>query len=137
MTRRIPGQWVPADVNLAYDPAIMKAGPMAELLFRRANEYCKKYSRDGVVYFEDLAVIAAGLPGDPRKLAHKLVDFNLWEAIDGGWFIRSYLKWNLSQDEIKAAAESKKRGALKTNHRRYHQDQPADDCPICQGGDPE
>ena len=58
MARRIPGQFVPCDVNLATDPAVMAAGPLAELIFRRANEYIKKNKRDGILLHLDLPFVA-------------------------------------------------------------------------------
>lgn len=131
MGRRIPSEFVPSDVNLASDPAIMRAGHLAELLFRRANEHAKRANRDGDIYEMELGIIAYGIPGNHRKLADALVREHLWEPIKDGWLIRSWLKWNLSQSEQADERERKRVGAIKTNHRKHlEQDQ---SCPICRG----
>ena len=90
MARRIPGEFVPCDVNLSSDPAIMRAGPMAELLFRRANEHAKRAARDGVIYKVELPLVAHGMTRSER-LADALVANNLW--IDEGehWAIPVYV----------------------------------------------
>lgn len=132
MARRIPGIFVPCDVNLTSDPAIMAAGPMAELVFRRANEYVKKNHRDGQVLTHDLPVIAIGIPS-PAKLAARLVDVGLWEKNPKGWLIRSYLKWNLSEAEQAEERVQKRVGAAKTNHKKgLHKEEPDPICPQCQ-----
>lgn len=131
MARRIPGEFVPSDVNTASDPAIMRAGAMAELLFRRANEYAKRNDRDGVIYSIELGVIAHGIPGKHCTLAAALVREQLWEERPDGWFIRSFLKWNLSQADQVEERDRKRLGAIKTNHKKHTEPDPA--CPICRG----
>ena len=131
MARRIPGEFVPCDVNLSSDPAIMRAGPMAELLFRRANEHAKRAARDGVIYKVELPLVAHGMTR-PERLADALVANNLW--IDEGehWSIRSFLKWNLSQAEQQAEREKKQAAAVLGNHKKHHQTERSADCPHCE-----
>ena len=131
MARRIPGEFVPCDVNLSSDPAIMRAGPMAELLFRRANEHAKRAARDGVIYKVELPLVAHGMTR-PERLADALVANNLW--IDEGehWSIRSFLKWNLSQAEQQAEREKKQAAAILGNHKTHHQTERSADCPHCE-----
>lgn len=132
MARRIPGEFVPCDVNLVSDPAIMRAGPLAELLFRRANEYAKKCDRDGEIYSLEIGIIAHGIPGKPDAHAAALVREGLWAQTADGWLIRSFLKWNLSQTEQREDREKKRLAAQLTNHKRYHEADPQPDCPHCQ-----
>ena len=131
MARRIPGEFVPCDVNLSSDPAIMRAGPMAELLFRRANEHAKRAARDGVIYKVELPLVAHGMTR-PERLADALVANNLW--IDEGehWSIRSFLKWNLSQAEQQVEREKKQAAAILGNHKKHHQTERSADCPHCE-----
>ena len=131
MARRIPGEFVPCDVNLSSDPAIMRAGPMAELLFRRANEHAKRAARDGVIYKVELPLVAHGMTRSER-LADALVANNLW--IDEGehWAIRSFLKWNLSQAEQQVEREKKQAAAILGNHKKHHQTERSADCPHCE-----
>ena len=135
MSSKIPGEFVPCDVNLANDPAILHAGFKAELLFRRANEYAKRMNRDGVIYPVELPIIAHGIPGDARKLVDSLIDAGLWENTENGLVIRSFLKWNMSQAEQSEAREKKRIGAMKTNHKKgQHADKLDSECPLCQEG---
>jgi len=132
MGRRIPGEFVPCDVNLANDPDIMRAGALAELLFRRANEHAKRNDRDGLIYDVELPIVCHGIPGKPCTHAAALVREGLWEERPGGWLIRSFLKWNLSQSEQVEDRDKKRSAALLTNHKRYHTDEPQTECIHCQ-----
>ena len=133
MARRIPGEFVPSDVNLANDPAIMRAGALAELLFRRANEYSKRNHRDGTVEAVELGVIAHGIPGRPQVHADALVREGLWEVTGDGWYIRSFLKWNASQLEQAEVRAQKRRGAAAANHKRgAHAGRVDAECSACQ-----
>jgi hypothetical protein len=132
MTRRIPGVFVPSDVNTANDPAIMAAGPMAELIFRRANEYAKKNNRDGLIFTFDLPIVANGIP-NAAKHAARLVDVNLWEERPDGWLIGSFLKWNLSVAEQAEAKQANRIGAFLSNHKKGQHTEPIPECPACAG----
>lgn len=134
MAKTIPGEFVPCDVNLSSDPAIMRAGPMAELLFRRGNEHAKRTSRDGVLYSVELSLIAHGIPKAQQNAAvAALVREQLWVDREDHWEIRSFLKWNLSQDEQAAKREANRVGALKSNHKQgRHSDERSPDCPLCE-----
>ena len=135
MAWRIPSEFVPCDVNLANDPAIMRAGPLAELLFRRANEYVKRMNRDGTLDRVELPVIALGIPGKGSSHADALVREGLWEETDTGWFIRSFLKWNPSLATQAEAKAQRRKGAANTNHKRgLHADEADAECPLCQEG---
>lgn len=134
MARRIPGEFVPSDVNLANDPAIMRAGPWAELLYRRALEYVKRSNRDGIVCAVELGIIGFGIPGKAASHAAALVREGLWEESGDDYVIRSWLKWNLSQEEQAEERSRKRAGSILTNHKRYHTDSPQADCPHCKGG---
>jgi len=131
MTRRIPGQFVPSDVNTASDPAIMQAGPLAELIYRRANEYVKKNHRDGIVYVLDLPIIGNAI-SQPSRYAARLVAVGLWDEIPGGWRIHSWMKWNLSLAEQAEAKAKNIVGALITNHNLDRHKKPKKGCPLCE-----
>ncbi len=131
MARRIPGEFVPCDVNLASDPAILRAGPFAELVYRRALEYVKRTGRDGQVYAVELPLIAHGIPGKPATHAAALVQQGLWQDNGDGWLIRSWTKWNLTQEEQAEERDRKRLAAVLTNHKRYHKAEPHPDCPHC------
>ena len=133
MARRIPGEFVPSDVNLANDPAIMRAGAWAELLFRRANEYAKRMHRDGTIEAVELRIITHGIPGRPEVHAEALVREGLWEPTKDGWYIRSFLKWNASQAEQAEVRAQKRRGAAVANHKKgAHAGRFDSECLTCQ-----
>lgn len=135
MARRIPGEFVPSDVNLANDPAILRAGPWAELVFRRGNEYVKRMHRDGTIEFIELRVIAHGIPGKAEAHAEALVREGLWEVIADGWYVRSFLKWNASQLEQAEVRAAKRRAAAVKHHKAGGHDERFDpECPSCQEG---
>ena len=135
MARRVPGLWVPSDVNLANDPAIISAGYRAELLFSRANEYAKRMGRDGIIYPVELPIIAHGIPGKPLPMAEALIEAGLWVDTDEGIVIRSFLKWNMSNAEQDDVRERRRVGAMKTNHNKGAHNEIADaECPLCQEG---
>ena len=132
MAWRVPGEFVPCDVNLANDPAILRAGPMAELLFRRANEYVKRVNRDGVLEAVELPVVALGMTGKPTTYAAALVREGLWEEVENGWFIRSFLKWNPSSAVQEQQKVQRRQGAAKTNHNKgLHRGSLDPECSLC------
>lgn len=131
MARRIPGEFVPSDVNLVDDPSIMRAGAMAELLFRRANEHAKRTHRDGLIYAIELTKLCHGIPGRATNHADALVREGLWDQSGADYVIRSFLKWNLSQEEQSEAKRQKQIGAIKTNHKKHTEKESS--CPICRG----
>lgn len=132
---KVPGEFVPCDVNLANDPAIMRAGASAELLFRRANEYVKRVNRNGHLERVELSTVALGIPGRATTHADALVREGLWEPTDNGWMIRSFLKWNPPL-EVQAEMRAQRRtGAAITNHKKgAHAGRVDAGCPLCRDG---
>lgn len=131
MARRIPGEFVPSDVNTRSHPQIRQAGCLAELLFRRGNEHIKATKRDGILYKFDLEVFGVGIDGDLKRHARSLVKVGLWKDMGDTWLVPGYLNWNHTQAEIAEAKEAKRLGAMKTNHRKHKEPDP--DCHICRG----
>lgn len=115
-----PGPYVPLDVNYARDRAIAAAGEEAELLYVRALAYCKHTYSDGFVPDFDIDEVAKRLKKVPARIA-ALVREGLWTAVDGGWVVRNWSRWNESTDELKAKRE---RDAERQRKRRG---QPKDD----------
>jgi len=125
---RIPGEFVPLDVNYSHDRAIRQAGYQAEILFIRGLTYARKMYKvtNGLIPDYDLPSIAAGIP-NYKKHAATLVQERLWMTAKGGWHIRSFAKWN---PEIDRAAQST--GGALGNHNRWHVDGKwSPDCVFC------
>lgn len=130
MAGKIPGEFVPLDVNYSHDRAIRQAGPMGELLFIRGLAYARRMFKvtEGLIPDYDLPTVAAGIPNAKRH-ASALVRERLWIASRGGWRIRSFEKWN---PEIDRAAQST--GGALGNHNRWHTEgRWSPDCAFCGG----
>lgn len=130
---RIPGEFVPLDVNYAHDRAIRQAGPSAELLFIRAMTYARRMKTNGYVPDYDLPVIGVGIPKIERHAA-ELVRVRLWSTAAGGWKFRSWEKWNPVSDADRQVRQSK--GGRLGNHNRWHVGGvTSDDCEFCSIGE--
>jgi hypothetical protein len=127
---KAPTGFVPLDMNYLRDPAIRKAGPDAELLYVRSLAHCKAGQTDGKVWEYDLPVVAVGLKNTAARVT-ALVRENLWVKCDGYWLIRSWAKWNMTQQEIAEDKSKKRDAAIKTNHDRWHGDRTDPNCPHC------
>lgn len=114
---RIPGEFVPLDVNYSHDRAIRAAGPLGELLFIRSLAYSRRTRSFGHLPDYDLPVIGVGIPA-VAKHAAALVRHGLWDAEEGGWSIRSWEKWNPSATQ--AVRDKQSTGGALGNHRKWH-----------------
>jgi hypothetical protein len=104
MVQRVKGNgsYAPLGVGYFRDDAIIEAGPDAELLFVRGLAFCAESMSDG--YITDLQLthhVGAGLrPSSVKKRAETLVKVGLWTRISGGYLVKSWLKWNVTADDI-------------------------------------
>lgn len=138
MARRIPGEFVPLDLNLPRDIKIRKAGPDAELLYIRGLIYLKGADYDGFIPDFDIPALAVGCRNIPAS-TKKLVAVGLWERVEHddmqGYNCTAWLKWNMSQAELEEQRIARRLGALKTNHDRgLHKDEPHPECERCKKG---
>lgn len=102
MTRRL-GPYAPLSATYAQDDAIIRAGEAAELLFVRGMAWCGQAHSDGfMTEAQVLTYVGAGLAKVADRIA-QLVEVGLWLIEEGGYRIRSWLRWNRSEDEIEAA----------------------------------
>lgn len=102
MTRhvRATGGFAPLSAHYYKDDAILAVGPMAELLFVRSLAFCTEVLSDGFITERQLSRLVAPDLVDVSELAVILVNGGLWERVNGGYLIRSWLKWNRSREEI-------------------------------------
>lgn len=99
MSRRL-GPYAPLSATYASDDAIIEAGEAAELLYCRGLAFCSTSNSDGYVTDAQLIrYVAVGMK-DAKKRASRLVEVGAWERVDGGYIVRSWLKWNKSSDEL-------------------------------------
>lgn len=111
--------YVPLDADYYYDPRMIDAGPMAELLYVRGLCFAKRTEKDGFIAESQLKAIATGIP-KPRALADRLVANGAWEKVDDGWQISAWLKRNKSAAQIAHAKEAARLKSLLGNHERWH-----------------
>ena len=93
------GPYAPLAAGYYLDDALLEAGERAEVLFTRALAFSSNASADGFVTDRQVIAIGIGMR-DAAKRAARLVEVGLWERVDGGYQIRSWLKWNRSAEEI-------------------------------------
>lgn len=98
------GSYAPLSAHYYLDDAIARAGEAAELLFLRGLAFTAGVLSDGVITDAQLdRGPGVGMP-DAEERAERLVEVGLWERIDGGYHIRSWLDWNWSRERILEAA---------------------------------
>ena len=112
--------WVRLDANIGTHDKVLallgeKDGHKAFTTYVCALGWSGGHGTDGAIPAGALPV----LHGTPR-IAQLLVKHRLWEPADNGWTIRNY---SLRQElEVVTAAkrDAQRRGAARTNCRRYH-----------------
>lgn len=99
MARKKPGPYAPLSAHYADDDRIMSAGEEAELLYLRALAYCARTPKtEGHLTFAQVKT-RLGLDGAESR-AEKCAEVGLLVRTDSGYRITSWLKWNLSADEV-------------------------------------
>lgn len=105
-----PDVWIALSAHYWQDPAVISAGVGGELLFVRALAYSRGARTDGFIPAPALRAFSCGIR-NPSRQAKALVEAGLWEAVEGGWAIRSWRRWNLSEDEMEGRKEKRRRAA--------------------------
>ena len=93
------GSYVPLSASYYLDDAVMEAGERAELLFVRGLAFLAQADSDGFISNRQISVLGIGMR-DASARAKRLVDVGLWQEVDGGYVVRSWLKWNKSAADI-------------------------------------
>ncbi|MGW0805248.1 hypothetical protein [Nonomuraea sp. NPDC002799] len=98
-TRRV-GPYAPLSATYYYDDDLALAGEAAELLFVRGLAFSAQVMNDGFISDIQLArQVGVGM-ADAEERAAALVEHDLWERVEGGYVVRSWLKWNKSAEEV-------------------------------------
>lgn len=103
MARRSMGEYVPLSVSAMDDDAMLVCDPLAELLFYRVMQVAGGLPTDG--YLTEAQIVhragaRIGTPAKVRALLRQLVAAGPIEAVDGGYQLRAWLKWNKSAEEL-------------------------------------
>lgn len=94
------GSYAPLSAHYYKDDAIDEAGEAAELLYVRGLAFCADVLSDGFISDRQLVrFVGVGMFDAPDRAA-RLVEVGLWENVEGGYRVRSWLDWNRSRSEI-------------------------------------
>jgi hypothetical protein len=94
------GSYAPLSAHYYKDDAIDEAGLDAELLYVRGLAFCADVLSDGFISDRQLARFVGVGMTDVVARATSLVEVGLWEQVEGGYRVRSWLEWNRSRAEI-------------------------------------
>lgn len=93
------GRYAPLASAYYLDDAVMAAGEKAEVLFCRALAFSSNADADGFITDRQVTALAVGLSSIKARI-DALIREELWERVDGGYQVRSWLKWNKPAEEI-------------------------------------
>lgn len=99
MARKKPGAYVALSAHYADDDRIMAAGEEAELLYVRALAYCARTPKTEGHLTHAQVKTRLGLD-EAESRAETCAEVGLLVRTDTGYAIASWLKWNLSAEEI-------------------------------------
>ena len=97
--------WVKLDDQFADHPKIVACGPLASWLYVCGLAYCSRLLTDG--FIPDGQVRKLADVDDPKELAAKLVEVNLWERCDGGYRIHDYHDYQPTREKAIATREAR------------------------------
>lgn len=112
------GAYVPLAAQYFMDDAVLEAGPDAELLFVRCLSFLASVPSNGFITEQQVRrVVGLGLRNVTKRLT-SLQEVGLLEAVEGGFVVRSWTKWNKTAEEIgKLLAKDRQRKALKSGEK--------------------
>jgi hypothetical protein len=117
------GSFAPLSAQAWKDDALAEAGEAAELLFYRALSFSADILADGFITDGQLVRLVGHGMKDVARRAERLVLMGLWTKEDGGYNVRSWLKWNRSLAEIQHL-QSKDAGRKAPTRRDPDGDEP-------------
>lgn len=112
-----PGRYAALAAGYYDDPAVIAAGPDAEILYIRMISWCAMHPEtDGVIPLE-VAKSRLGFPDAPTRL--KALEANSLVTVDDTTVtVTSWIRWNGSWSEIKAADDARKASARERKARQ-------------------
>lgn len=105
-------RYAPLANNYYMDPAIISVGLQAEVVYVRSLAFSASSGLDGFLLDEHVRYLCRGVRGIRRTCA-ALTSANLWvrDEVRGGYWVRSWRKWNPSEAEISAGQDAEERRA--------------------------
>ena len=100
MARKRPGIYAALSAYYFDDIAIMGAGENAELLYIRMLAYAARMPEmNGSIPAPVIAYRLGFQPDDALARAQRLTDSGLLEVVEGGYMIRSWTRWNPTEED--------------------------------------
>lgn len=96
--------WVKLDDGFPEHPKVELAGDRAAWLYVCGLAYCSRTLSNGFIPKGRLRHLVR-LPS-PQKLADKLVEVGLWDALDNGWLVHDYAKHQRTKEQVERTRES-------------------------------
>jgi hypothetical protein len=117
--------WVKIDDAFSEHPKILRAGPIATVLYVRALCYCNRNLTDGFLpsavvemMSHDLEPIAGG-EFQNFNIGDLMVECGLWEVQPGGWRVHDYLDYNPSKKQVVASRKQHESASRKGGLSRW------------------
>jgi hypothetical protein len=105
-------RWVPHPTDSYSDPALAEAGEAAELLHRRAWDWCGHQETDG---FVPAAMVGRLCPNRVAARVAALVRVGKWVAVDGGYRLA---EWEEAMADLRSLLHRRKSDAERQRRRR-------------------
>jgi hypothetical protein len=97
------GRYAPLSSSYFTDPAVIAIGLQAEVVYVRSLAFAAGSGTDGFLHDAHVRLLCRGVRGI-RRTCEALTFYKLWVRDDprGGYHIRSWHKWNPSEEDIAA-----------------------------------
>lgn len=105
-------RWVPTPTDAYSDLRLAEAGEKAEILHRRAWDWCGHQETDGVI---PAAMLARLCPAGWKQRLKALLDVGLWESTDGGYRLAD---WAGVMSEMRSLQQRKRSDADRQARKR-------------------
>lgn len=93
------GSYAPLSAHYYKDDKVIRAGEKAELLYVRGLAFCADVLNDGFISDAQLAHVGVGL-SNVKARAKALAETGAWERAAGGYYVKAWLRWNKSREDI-------------------------------------
>jgi hypothetical protein len=113
-------------ITLPKDRRIRRVGVMGELLYIRCLLLAKECMSNGEIDDPQLDIAAVGIPGNPRKLAEKLVEAGLWEKTETGWRVPplKWAKYQTTKEQVEEKSRKRSEAGKKGAEARWQNGKP-------------
>lgn len=115
--------WLKVDDKLPRNPKILAGDIETAWYYLCALTHCAEQLTDGYIADTAVPVIAPHIT-DPRDVADRCCELEMFSRVDGGYQVRDYLDFNPSREEVlaKRAADRERQARSRTSRRASRSD---------------